>query len=148
MASAPAGCLNREVDPSISRLIGRFYAELWNAWDDAAVEQVLAQGFKFRGSMGTETSGPDGWRGYRDTIRAAAPDFHNEVIELVANDDRAAVRLLYTGHHRGVLAGIPGTGRHFQYSGAAFFTSSVGRLTSAWVLGDLDGLRRQLQPPS
>jgi steroid delta-isomerase-like uncharacterized protein len=130
----------------IEDLIGRFYTELWNQWDDAVVEQVLADEFVFRGSMGTETRGPDGWRGYRETICPGSPDFHNEVIELVAAEQRAAARLRYTGHHAGTLAGIPATGRWFEYVGAAFFTSAEGRLTSAWILGDLDGLRRQLQP--
>jgi steroid delta-isomerase-like uncharacterized protein len=138
--------LNREVTLSIEDLIGRFYAELWNAWDDAAVVEVLAEDFQFRGSMGTDTTGRDGWRSYRDTIRAAAPDFRNEIVALVADSEHAAARLRYTGHHNGPLAGIPATGRLFEYSGAAFFTSSNGMLTSAWVLGDLDGLRRQLQP--
>jgi steroid delta-isomerase-like uncharacterized protein len=129
---------------SIEPLIGRFYNDLWNAWDDASVEQVLAPEFRFRGSMGTETSGVDGWRRYRDAIREASPDFHNEIMDLVAAGERAAARLRYTGTHVGTLAGVPATGRRFEYVGAAFFTSVEGKLTSAWVLGDLDGLRRQL----
>lgn len=130
---------------TIDRLIGRFYADLWNRWDDAAVEEVLAGDFSFRGSMGDETRGRDGWRGYRDAIRAGSRDFHNEVTDLVASGNRAAARLRYTGHHTGPLAGLAATGRRFEYSGAAFFTSRDGRLTAAWVLGDLDGLRRQLR---
>jgi steroid delta-isomerase-like uncharacterized protein len=132
----------------IAELIGRFYADLWNRWDDAAVEQVLAEDFAFRGSLGTETVGRDGWRGYRDVIRASAPDFHNEVLELVCAGNRGAARLSYTGRHTGPLAGIPATGRRFEYAGAAFFTSSTGgKLSSAWVLGDLAGLRSQLEAP-
>jgi len=42
------------------------------------------------------------------------------------------------------MLGIPPTGRRFEYSGAAFVTSEDGRLSSAWVIGDLDSLRRQL----
>jgi predicted ester cyclase len=42
------------------------------------------------------------------------------------------------------LLGIPGTGRSFRYDIAAFFTAHDGLLSEAWVLGDLDGLRRQL----
>ena len=63
---------------------------------------------------------------------------------LVVDGDRAAARLRYTGTHTGDLAGMPATGRRFHYAGAAFFTALDGRLTSAWVLGDLEGLRRQL----
>jgi steroid delta-isomerase-like uncharacterized protein len=131
---------------TIEVLIGRFYADLWNRWDDTAVEEVLAEDFIFRGSMGTETSGWEGWRAYRGTIRSGSRDFHNEVTELIAEGNRAAARLRYTGHHTGLLAGIAATGRRFEYAGAAFFSSRDGRLTRAWVLGDLEGLRRQLRP--
>lgn len=129
----------------IDELIRRFYAELWNRWDDAAVEDVLAADFRFRGSMGTETSGLAGWRGYRDTIRSGSADFHNEILDLVAAGDRAAARLRYTGHHTGTLAGVAATGRAFEYAGAAFFAAAGGRLSSAWVLGDLHSLHRQLR---
>jgi hypothetical protein len=50
----------------------------------------------------------------------------------------------YTGTHTGVLLELPATRRRFEYAGAAFFTADSRSLTSAWVLGDLDGLRRQL----
>ena len=62
----------------------------------------------------------------------------------MATDDQAAARLRYTGTHTGPLLGIPATGRHFEYDGAAFFVAARGRLISAWVLGDLTGLGRQL----
>lgn len=128
----------------IGDLVGRFYADLWNRWDDTVVDEVLTEDFAFRGSMGTETVGRDGWRGYRDGIRRSAPDFHNEVIELIADGDRAAARLRYTGTAAGPLAGVTAPGRWFHYAGAAFFTARGGRLASAWVLGDLAGLRAQL----
>ena len=134
------------MNTTINELVARFYDELWNRWDDTPVEQVLAEDFAFRGSLGIETSGRDEWRGYRDLIRQGSADFHNEVLDLVTDGDHAAARLSYSGHHTGVLAGIPATGRGFEYAGAAFFTCSVGMLTSAWVLGDLLGLRQQLQP--
>lgn len=128
----------------IRTLVHRFYDEAWNAWDDGVVEEILADGFVFRGSLGDEVRGRDGWRAYRDKIRTGSPDFHNEVVDLVAAGCRAAARLRYTGHHSGDLLGYPATGRPIAYDGAAFFTAADGRLTEAWVLGDLATLRRQL----
>jgi predicted ester cyclase len=125
-------------------LVHSFYDDLWNRWDDALVDAVLAPSFTFRGSFGTSTVGVDGWRGYRDTVRAGSADFHNEVVTLVCDGPSAAARLLYSGTHTGPLLGIGATGRRFEYAGAAFFTVEGRRLVSAWVLGDLDGLRRQL----
>jgi len=128
----------------VRELVGRFYAELWNAWDDTAVVEVLAEDFAFRGSLGTSTHGRDGWRTYRDQIRAGAPDFRNEILALVVEGSRAAARLRYSGTHTGPLAGLPASGRRFGYDGAAFFEARGGLLVSAWVLGDLASLRDQL----
>lgn len=131
-------------DSDTGALVARFYRELWNAWDDEAVDAVLAAQFRFRGSLGTETEGLTEWRAYRDGVRAGAADFHNEIVDLVVDGHRAAARLLYTGTHTGPLAGIEATGRRFGYAGAAFFVSERGRLVQAWVLGDLTSLVREL----
>jgi steroid delta-isomerase-like uncharacterized protein len=132
-------------DRDIERLVRRFYAEAWNRWDDGAVDALLAESFAFRGSLGDEVRGRDGFRAYRDKIRAALPDFHNEVVDLVASGERAAARLRYSGHQRGELLGIAATGAWITYEGAAFFTASGGCLHRVWVLGDLDNLRRRLE---
>ena len=122
----------------------RFYEDLWNAWDDEAVPDVLAPDFAFRGSLGVETVGREAWRGYRDSVRAGSRDFHNELVGVVVDGDRAAVRLRYSGTHTGPLLGLPATWRPFTYDGAAFFSQDAGLLTSTWALGDLEGLWRQL----
>jgi predicted ester cyclase len=132
------------VSVSIGALIEKFYGEMWNRWNDAAVEDTLSPGFTFRGSLGQETSGRQGWRQYRDLVRGGSADFHNEIVDLVCDDDRAAARLRFTGTHTGPLLGLPATQRRFEYAGAAFFTADEQWLASAWVLGDLDTLRRQL----
>lgn len=73
-------------------------------------------------------------------------DFHNEVHTLVVAGNWAAPHLLYTGTHDDPFPGVPTTGRRFSYAGAAFFTARNGFLNQAWVLGDLAGLRPQLEP--
>jgi predicted ester cyclase len=133
------------MERSEEALIRRFYDDAWNRWDDAVVDGLLAPGFRFRGSLGDEIRGRDEWRSYRDKVRAAVPDFHNEVVDLVTAPGRGAARLMYSGHHRGVLLGREGTGAAIRYAGAAFFECGDGRLVSAWVLGDLDALREQIR---
>jgi predicted ester cyclase len=129
---------------STEDLVRAFYERLWNAWDDQLVPEVLHQELEFRGSLGTTTTGLDEWRAYRDGVRRGSSDFHNEVTELVADGDRAAARLRWTGTHTGDLAGYAATGRRFAYEGAAFFTADGGLLRRIWVLGDLDELRAGL----
>ena len=129
----------------IADLIERFYGDLWNRWDDAAVNQILAPNFRFRGSLGHTVEGRDGWRAYRDMIRDGSGDFHNEIVDLVVAEERGAARLQYTGTHTGTLLDLTATGRRFAYAGAAFFTASANQLTDAWVLGDVTALRKQLR---
>lgn len=44
--------LMSEVPVGVGDLVVRFYDRLWNAWDDTAVQTVLAEQFRFRGSLG------------------------------------------------------------------------------------------------
>lgn len=75
----PAAVLhhNVQVATGIAELIERFYAEQWNNWNDAAVENTPSRPFVFRGSLGQETNGRDVWRRYRDLVRAGSADFHS-----------------------------------------------------------------------
>ena len=132
------------MDRSEAPLVRCFYDDAWNRWDDSVVDGLLAEDFRFRGSLGDEVRGRDGWRAYRDKVRQAAPDFCNEIVDIVTAPGRAAVRLVCSGHHLGLLLGRAGTGRPIRYAVAAFFECADGRLTSAWVLGDLDTLRHQI----
>jgi steroid delta-isomerase-like uncharacterized protein len=131
-------------DQHITHLVESFYADAWNRWDDASVELLLADDFVFRGSLRDGARGRDGFRAYRDKVRAAFPDFHNEVRELICDGRRAAVRLLCTGRHTGELLGFAPTGLTVAYDAAAFFHSRDDQLSEAWVLGDLDALRTQI----
>ena len=36
------------------------------------------------------------------------------------------------------------TGRQVSWAGAGFFTMQANRIASLWVLGDIEGLKRQL----
>jgi len=125
-------------------LVRRFYEDMWNRWDLGLVDDLLADDLVFRGSFGVDVEGRPAFRDYLQLVRRGFPDFHNEVVDLVVEQDRAVARLRWTGTHLGPALGVPATGRRIAYDGAAFFTVRDGRVAAVWVLGDLDGLRRQL----
>ena len=54
--------------------------------------------------------GVEGFRRYVQLVRDAFPDFHNTIEDLIAEDDRVAARLRYTGTHSGPLFGVAPTG--------------------------------------
>jgi predicted ester cyclase len=127
-------------------LVRRFYDELWNRADEGVAREILDADFRFRGSLGPELRGPGGFIVYLRAVHAAVDNFTCTVEELIATEESAAAKMLFQGVHRGKFFGVAATGRAVQWSGAAFFAMRGGRIASLWVLGDIDGLKRQLLP--
>ncbi len=128
-------------------LVRRYYSELWNAWSLAALEELISPSIVFRGSIGTAVIGIEEFKQYVNRIRAAFPDFHNHIDEIIGEDDKVVARLTYTGTHRGELFGFSGTGRKINYQGIAIFQFREGKIVSGFVLGDTESLKRQIAQP-
>jgi steroid delta-isomerase-like uncharacterized protein len=125
-------------------LVEAFYNEVWNKRDYALAKQILSPDLRFRGSLGSQTLGVPALLAYVDEVHAALSDYRCQIEELIVEESRAAARMTFAGCHRGPLFGVAGTGRDLSWVGAAFFEMSEGRIASLWVLGDLDGLKQQL----
>lgn len=126
-------------------LVDTFFNVMWNRWDDATMREILDPAIDFRGSIGLQVNGHDAFAGYMQIIRDAFPDFHNQIDEIIATEDRAVARLTYTGTHEGRLFDHPATGRRIEYAGVAMFTMAGGKITKVWVLGDRLTLMQQIE---
>ena len=102
-------------------IVRTFYEELWNRWRVELVHELLSEGVRFRGSLGSAVVGRDAFRRYLETIREGFPDWHNRVDELIASDACVATRMTWTGTHLGRFGDVEPTGRRISYVGAAFF---------------------------
>ncbi len=125
-------------------LVRRFFDEMWNPWNFAKADELLAPEIVFKGTLGNELRGRDAFRAYMRKVQSAFPDFHNAILEITAEDDRAVARTFYLGTHRGEIFGFAPTEKEISYAGAAFFRIRDGQVIEGWVLGDLLGLLRQL----
>lgn len=126
-------------------LIRRYYEKLWNRWDLTVAEELIHAEITFRGSLGIDVQSLDGFKAYMSAVRAAFPDFHNTIEELIAEEDQVAARLTYRGTHKGALFGIAPTGRQITYAGVAIFRVRGGKIVEGWVLGDRLALIEQLR---
>ncbi len=133
--------------PDYKSLIRRYYSELWNEWSATAIEELISPSIVFRGSIGTAVNGIEEFKQYVNRIRAAFPDFHNHIDELIGESDKVVARLTYTGTHRGELFGFSGTNKKISYQGIAIFQFREGKIVSGYVLGDTESLKRQIAPP-
>jgi steroid delta-isomerase-like uncharacterized protein len=124
--------------------IRRFFEELWNRWDLAVADEIVAPDMRFRGSLGTTMEGREQFKGYVERVRAAFPDWHNQIEELIEAGDKVVARMTYSGTHRGQLFDVAPTGRRVSYVGVAIFRLRDGTIEEGWVVGDTQELWRGL----
>jgi predicted ester cyclase len=87
----------------------------------------------------------DAARRWIEPFRAAFPDVHMEIVELVAEADKVVGRFRCSGTHRGTWRGHPPTGRRFErVDEVYFFDIHGGKVTSAWGLEDTRSRLKQL----
>lgn len=129
----------------IAGLVRRFYAEVWEHGDQRAAEEILHADLVFRGSVGLNKRGIDGFWEYLQMVRAALNDYRCDVLNLVADGRHAAAKMWFYGVHRAEFLGFAATNRVVGWHGAAFFEERDERLAEIWVLGDNDALRAALR---
>ena len=94
------------------------------------------------GSMTIE--GLEAFKPLETMLLAALPDIHYTVEDLVAEGDKVAVRLTVTGTHRGVLLGVPPTGKHTTVTESAISRIVGSKIAEHWSETDMLGLLQQL----
>ena len=127
-------------------LVEAFYKRIWNAGDLDAIEAILDEGFVFRGSLGPEkTRGRDAFGEYVRFVRASLSEYRCEILDCVAEEDRALARMRFSGVHTGPFRGYAPSGKPVHWVGAAWFRFERGVICELWVLGDLNRLNALLK---
>jgi steroid delta-isomerase-like uncharacterized protein len=88
-----------------------------------------------------------GREGLKDVIggmRAAFPDLHWVLDEVVAEGDKVVSRFTWTGTHRATFFGIPSTGRKVTVKGVVIDRLADGKMADSRILMDSLGLMQQL----
>jgi steroid delta-isomerase-like uncharacterized protein len=125
-------------------IVRRYYHDLWNTWDLSLADELIATNMVFRGSLGVNTEGREGFKQYLQLVRKAFPDFLNQIDDLIGEGDKVVARLTYRATHQEEVFGIAATGRQITYSGVAIFRIADRKIVEGWVLGDTAGLMQQL----
>ena len=124
-------------------LVARYFEQVLTRGDVAALDELLAPGFRSWLPDGT-TLGPGPYRDAVLASRRAFPDLVVTVLDQVAEGDKVATRWRALGTHRGVFAGVPATGRRVAITAIHLHRVAGGRLAEHWEAIDLLPLLRQL----
>ncbi|NUR99730.1 MAG: ester cyclase [Kribbellaceae bacterium] len=126
-----------------------FIDGLFSKGDLGAVDTYLAEDFVAHNAPGFgATPDREGFRHAGAVIRAAFPDWHSELHDLIAEDDLVVERFTASGTHRGEVMGVAPTGRTVTLPGINIFRLRDGLIVERWGQLDELGLLRQLGVPS
>ena len=122
----------------------RFIQEVFNEGRLDMLDEMLSQSYVYRDAPPGTPAGPEAIKQVVTMFRAAFPDLKITIEDLVSEGDKVCARLTTRGTHRGVLFGIPATGKAVTMTGLTMVRIADGRLVESWVKNDVMGLMSQL----
>jgi steroid delta-isomerase-like uncharacterized protein len=125
--------------------IAAAFWQAYNAADWDALREMVAEDYVHH-SGDAESHDVEFFIAGARGIRAALSDARVEVRDMVAEDDRVAVRWVARATHTGSLFGEEATGRPVAVDGATIHRVVDGRIAEDWEVMNEGALRDQLAP--
>ncbi|MHB8459221.1 MAG: ester cyclase [Candidatus Limnocylindrales bacterium] len=124
-------------------LVRRFIDEVFVAGSFAAVDELVAEDFMPHtwGSMG---SGRQALKDAITRVSTGLTDTSMTIEDMIAEDDRVAVRLTSRAVQIGAFMGLPPSGKAYSIGEIHIFRLRDGRISEHWHEADFLGMLRQL----
>ena len=129
------------------RQVSKQYFDAWNSGDSSLVDDVFASEFVIHDSASPMalTMGPAGVKERIRAYRAAMPDLHISIEDVISENDRVVTRWILRGRHSGRFEDVDGGGASVEVSGTTIHRISNLRIVEQWVNWDTEALRSQMR---
>ncbi len=125
-------------------LVRRFYEEVLNQKNTAAIDQIFDPNFVDHALPPGLPGGIEGTKQFFGIVLTAFPDLHFTVEDMIAEGDKVVARHAGSGTQHGVFLGIPPTGKHVTVTGIDIMRITGGKFVEHWDAVDNLGLLQQL----
>ena len=126
-------------------IIRRYYDSM-NRGDVAARDTFWAEDIVWHGNQAEGAGqGLDSSIDLHDQIKNAFSELHATIDDMVAEDDKVAVRFTAMGIHTGQLPGVEPTGKPFTWTGLAIYRIVNGKIAEDWFNDTFNEQVRQLR---
>ena len=122
-------------------VVRRLY-EVINANDASAFSEVIAAVFA---DNSNGTKGPDGFAAAAANLHRAYAELHIDIVDMLADGDRIAVRWHETGRHVAQFFNLRPTGKQFESRGMNIYRLADGKIVESWLAIDPATIRAQQQ---
>ncbi|MCU1308419.1 MAG: hypothetical protein JWN45_3114 [Acidobacteriaceae bacterium] len=132
-------------DANIS-LAYRWFEDVWNKGRTEVIDELFPSDGVMHGlgERGGDTRGPTDFKEFFKRMRGAFPDIQVQVEDVVATEDKVAVRFRVTGTHKGDDLGIEGTNRPIELTGISLARITNGKIQECWNSWDQLGMLQQI----
>lgn len=142
LPSIPANAA-KSLTPARRTSIEQFYGALATKNFDLVDSALTAHWEDIPLAPGQEP-GPAGIKAIFAMLVEAFPDISLEIIDALADGDRAAVRVACVGTNQGQLFGVPPSGRTVRFNLHEFHEFESDKIVRTWHMEDLFGLFAQI----
>ncbi|HSL28103.1 MAG TPA: ester cyclase [Anaerolineales bacterium] len=111
-------------------LMRRIYEEMWNYARTAVASELFAQ--------------PEGVERFVSQFLVSFPDLQHTVEDMIAEDDRVAVRFTARGTHTGQWLSFAPTGKSIQYTGVTLARIAGDKIIEHHTWWDKAGLMEHI----
>lgn len=129
---------------SNKEVIEAFIEEVVNQGNLERANDLVREDFVELDPLPGQEQGREGLKAVIYHMRAAFPDLHWVVDEMVAEGDKVVTRFLWTGTHRDEFLGISATGKSVAVKGVVIDRLEEGQMADSRMLMDTMGLLLQL----
>ena len=124
-------------------VVRRFVDEVFVKGNADAVDRLVTHDFTPH-SWGNMPSGVEPLKQAIKHVHAALSEVSFKIEDVIAEEDKVAVRVTAHGRQKGEFMGVPATGREYTISETHIFHLRDGKVSEHWRDADMLGLMRQL----
>jgi steroid delta-isomerase-like uncharacterized protein len=131
---------------SNKQIAERLLVEVWNKGNLSLVDELLTADYQNHDTTNpfAEQKGPDGYKKLVGMYLEAFPNTTFTIRDQIESGDKVVTRWTVEGTHKGVLMGIPPTGKDAKATGINIDRFADGKVAESWGNWDTIGMMRQL----
>ncbi len=126
------------------QVIRAFIQDVINRGELECANDLVKEDFIELDPLPGQQQGREGLKAVIAMLRAAFPDMHWVVNEMIAEEDKVVTRFIWTGTHQGPFLGIPPTGKPVEVKGVVIDRLEQGKMADSRLLMDTMSLMQQL----
>lgn len=132
-------------DVEANQEIIRRYHQVWSDGQISALDSILAPDFVYHFLNGVEYNGVEGGKNFINSHRKSFPDWKEEIVDIIAENDKIVTRYKSTGTHRGNFNGLDSTGKKVIIYETSIYRIANGKIVEQWGFPDELSMRTQLE---